>query len=42
MHLSKKVTSETDEIYFVKEIVQQEVPTVLKASVVRKELENVA
>ena len=42
MHLSKKVTSETDEIYFVKEIVEQEVPTVLKASVVRKELENVA
>jgi len=41
MHLSKKVTSETDEIYFVKEIVEQEVPTVLKASVVRKELDNV-
>lgn len=40
MHLNKKVKNETDEIYFVADIVEQEVPTVLKVSTIRKELEK--
>jgi DNA polymerase III alpha subunit len=38
-HIEKK-TREDGEIYFVSDIVEQEVPTVLKTSVVRKELEE--
>jgi DNA polymerase-3 subunit alpha len=38
-HLTKKQT-ETDCIYFVSDIVEQEVPTVLKVSAIRKEIEE--
>lgn len=38
-HLSKKV-KESDSIFFVGDIVQQEVPTILKVSTIRKELEE--
>ncbi len=38
-HITKKKT-ETDAIYFVNNIVGQEVPTVLKVSTIRKELEE--
>lgn len=39
MHLNKKVKGE-DSIYFVSDVVEQEVPTVLKVSTIRKELEK--
>jgi DNA polymerase III alpha subunit len=39
-HVSKKKTETGDFLYFVSDIVEQEVPTVLKTSVVRKELED--
>lgn len=40
MHLSKKVKNEEDSICFVSDIVKQEVPTVLKVSTIKKELEK--
>jgi DNA polymerase III alpha subunit len=39
-HITKKKTETGDFLYFVSDIVEQEVPTVLKTSVVRKELED--
>lgn len=39
-HVAKKKTESGDFLYFVNDIVEQEVPTVLKTSVVRKELEE--
>jgi DNA polymerase III alpha subunit len=39
-HLTKKQVEDGGFIYFVNDIIEQEVPTVLKASVVRKELEE--
>jgi DNA polymerase-3 subunit alpha len=39
-HLAKKKTESGDFLFFVNDIVEQEVPTVLKTSVVRKELEE--
>lgn len=39
-HIAKKKTESGDFLYFVNDIVEQEVPTVLKTSVVRKELEE--
>ena len=39
-HISKKKVEDGNFLYFVNDIVEQEVPTVLKTSVVRKELEE--
>jgi hypothetical protein len=39
-HVAKKKTESGDHLYFVNDIIEQEVPTVLKTSVVRKELEE--
>jgi len=41
-HVSKKKTESGDFLYFVNNIVEQEVPTVLKVSTIRKELEDAA
>lgn len=39
-HINKKKLDSGDILYFVSDIIEQEVPTVLKVSTIRKELEE--